>query len=98
MSACLRQSPACKEEPRPAYQPLLDGEEQPDIPAPRVPHRGEAPLERTLENPRGVTRHEGGGHAIPAGDIEARRVGVEVRVDQSGHEIAAAAIDDGSLP
>jgi hypothetical protein len=75
----------------------LDRHGQAVVGAAGVTHGGEAALQRRLQQHPGVLVQERARHGLQPGEIRVGRHGVEVRVDEAGHEGAALEVDDLSI-
>ena len=80
-------------EPWSADQPALDGHRKTDVAAAGVAHGRKTALERSLQMLEGVSDEQRLRHAIEPLQVERGRIGVEMQVDETGHQESPAAVE-----
>ena len=91
--AALAQRAAREQDARAGDQPLLHGAREARVGAARVAHRREAPVQRRLQVAPRVLVEERGRHVVEGGHVEGGEQGVEMGVDQAGHQRPPARVD-----
>ena len=91
VAAGLAYGPAGEQHPGARDQALLHGEREPQVGAPRIAHRGEAPPERAFEAVPCVLMDQRRRHVVEGRHVEVDEEGVEVGVDQARHQRSPAA-------
>ena len=98
MPAGLAEGMSGVEQARAGDQAGLDCTRKPVVGTGRVAHRREPALQGRFQIRAGVLREQRGGHVLDGTEVGTCGDGVEVRVDQPGHQGAALEIDDFSGP
>src|SRR6185503_14487950 len=80
-------------EPRSADQPALDGHRKTDVAPAWIAHGRKTALERSLQMLEGVSDEQRLRHAIEPLQVERGRIGVEMQVDETGHQESPAAVE-----
>ena len=97
VAAGLGQRPARIEDPGPTDQVGLGRAGQTVVAAAGIADRREAPLQSALEDQPGVLVDQGARHRADLGDIDVYGDGVEMGVDQTGHQGSPAEVDHPRL-
>ena len=97
MAAGHRYDFARVEKPRGADQPVLDRAPEAPVSAADIPHRRKAAIERKAQHADRVRCSVRIAREIDLLDADVRCVGVDVRIDQSRHQGAAADIENFRL-
>ena len=94
MAACLAQRLARDEHARPGDEPLFDRLRQAEIGAAGVADRGEAAAQHALQYGARLVGEKGHRQDRQHGEVDLDGDGMDVRVDQAGHQRLALEVDD----
>ena len=94
VAAGLRERFSAEEDSRPLDEAFIDRTGQPGVGARGVAHAREAALQRAFEQRPGSMRAQRGRGCVDLANGTAGRIRVEMRVDQTRHDEAAACVDE----